>query len=123
MIAQERPLDLLQHDEEPLFPRAEHEGAKRISQIMECYKLEFWPTTSSEDDPDSKGHLFFLDSQEHGEFPEYGFEVWIDDRDNDGDVAQTVVDQLFELADDYRRTAEQVAGRLDRTPSSAHVSC
>ncbi|WP_442484776.1 hypothetical protein [Aeoliella sp. SH292] len=96
--------------------------AEKLSQRMGCYSLEYHPTAFSEDfdsytERESKGHLFYIAGNEHGEFPDFGFEVWVDDRDNNGDLPQTIVDKLHSIAEQYREVAERVALRLNRQPS------
>jgi hypothetical protein len=101
--------------------KAKQKQAERITKRMGCFVLEHCPRTFTSDfdkhvEKKSQGHLFYLRGSELTEFPDFPFEVWVDDRDNNGDLAQTVADTLFSIATKYMEVAQRVTLRLNRVP-------
>lgn len=100
-----------------------HELAERLGERMSEFKLTYNPTatvavdaSADESDPDTEGFCFLLEDCAGGEFPALGFEAWIDGRDNAGDLAQSVVNELQSIADGYQAVAKRIADRLNRVP-------
>lgn len=108
---------------------AKQREARRLTARMDSLEIKQCPRTFRHIDDDeqlgkdegSQGNQYWLDGKQHSEFPQMGFEVWIDGRHNGGDLAQSIVDTLFAIAKLYQRLAESNAGRLERTPSAREV--
>ncbi|WP_442481887.1 hypothetical protein [Aeoliella sp. SH292] len=97
--------------------------ARRLSERMGEFLLEYDPTgvlafsaSNLKGDPSTKGHAFELKGASDCEFPGFGFSVLIDGRANNSDLAQTVVDELFAIANAYMAVAKRNAARLNREP-------
>lgn len=114
-----------------------HELAQRIGKTMNQFGFIYRPEATMVDaslgrapeyaihgkdvetDVDSLGYCFQIQDYGNCWFPDFGFDVWIDGRENDGDLAQSVVDELQAIADAYAEVAKTMAERLGRTPQQS----
>lgn len=115
-----------------LFRSPKHHGdieksqiADQLSETLSNFKLEYWPGTHTVDDEGHEvcgpGYSYAISGRHHGEFPALGFEAWIDGRDNDGDLAQSLVDEVCAIARLYAEAAQGLARELERTPNESAV--
>ncbi len=100
--------------------------ARRVSDQMGLFSLRYCPRAKVVNIDrltvnESFGHLYELFCEDVGEFPDFAFEVWIDDRDNGGDIKQTIVDELTDIVRKYVEVVNRVAERLNRKPKGGAI--
>ncbi|MCO6044314.1 hypothetical protein NG895_10390 [Aeoliella sp. ICT_H6.2] len=106
-----------------LTDQRKHELAEQLGDQMVEFKLQYHARETiivdamqSEADPDSEGHVYQLTARGDCDFPSFGFAVFIDGRDNDGDLAQSVVDEIHSIGLGYLAVAKRMGEKLDREP-------